>query len=70
VTRYAFLEAYREAAEKRGLFESWEQMRRLIDLFTLEKAFYELAYEIDHRPDWLGVALAGIRELLAGTGHD
>jgi maltose alpha-D-glucosyltransferase/alpha-amylase len=45
-------------------------MRGLIDLFTLEKAFYELAYEADHRPDWLRIALAGIRDLLAGTDYD
>ncbi|HEV2977106.1 MAG TPA: maltose alpha-D-glucosyltransferase [Casimicrobiaceae bacterium] len=70
VTRSAFLDAYRETAEKRGLFEAWQPMRGLIDLFTLEKAFYELAYEADHRPDWLRIALAGIRDLLAGTDYD
>ena len=70
MTRVTFLDAYRDTAQKHSLFEAWEQMRGLIDLFTLEKVLYELAYEVDHRPDWLRVPLAGIRDLLAGVGHD
>ncbi len=69
-THRAFLDAYRDAANGQGLFESWQEARKLIALFTLEKAFYELAYEADHRPDWLRTALAGIRDLLAGDGDD
>jgi maltose alpha-D-glucosyltransferase/alpha-amylase len=30
----------------------------------IEKAFYELAYEADHRPDWLPIPLAGLLRLL------
>ena len=37
--------------------------RALLDLFELEKALYELRYEIDNRPDWIGVPLAGIAAL-------
>ena len=32
---------------------------RLLDFFLLEKAFYEIEYELAHRPDWLRVPLAG-----------
>ena len=60
----AFLDAYRDAAKGRGSFGAWEDARELIELFTLEKAFYELAYEVDHRPDWVHVPLAGIHDLL------
>ena len=63
-TREAFLDAYRDAAKARGSFGVWDDARELIELFTLEKAFYELAYEVDHRPDWVHVPLAGIHELL------
>jgi maltose alpha-D-glucosyltransferase/alpha-amylase len=38
--------------------------RALVHAFTLDKALYELAYEINHRPDWVGIPLAGIRKLL------
>ncbi|HLH97082.1 MAG TPA: maltose alpha-D-glucosyltransferase [Xanthobacteraceae bacterium] len=40
----------------------------LIDFFLLEKACYELEYELAHRPDWLRVPLAGMRRILARSG--
>jgi len=30
----------------------------------LEKAVYELAYELNNRPSWVGIPLAGIRQIL------
>lgn len=36
---------------------------RLIALFEAEKAFYELQYELDHRPDWAWIPLRGIAKL-------
>jgi maltose alpha-D-glucosyltransferase/alpha-amylase len=35
----------------------------LLDLFLLEKALYELRYEIANRPDWVGIPLRGLIEL-------
>jgi len=64
----AFLDAYRDASQGRGSFGTWDDARELIELFTLEKAFYELAYEVDDRPDWVRVPLAGIRDLLPDSG--
>ncbi len=61
--RAAFLDTYREVALAGGLFAdaaAWEGAAALLDLFELEKALYELRYEIDNRPDWIGVPLAGI----------
>ncbi len=40
--------------------------RHLLDLFVLEKALYELRYEIHNRPDWARIPLAGILSLLDG----
>jgi maltose alpha-D-glucosyltransferase / alpha-amylase len=37
---------------------------RLIDLFTIEKALYEVRYELGSRPDWVHVPLRGLLELL------
>lgn len=42
--------------------------RRLLTLFVLEKAFYELRYEINHRPDWVGVPMSGILALIEASG--
>jgi maltose alpha-D-glucosyltransferase / alpha-amylase len=64
VARKAFLDAYRNTASRAALFTSWDEMRGLLDLFLLEKAFYELAYEVDNRPDWVRVPLAGLLDLL------
>jgi maltokinase len=36
----------------------------LLSIFELEKAIYELQYELDNRPDWIAIPVAGIRRLL------
>jgi maltose alpha-D-glucosyltransferase/alpha-amylase len=64
--RKAFLQSYRKAAIAGSLYAddaAFEAERPLLDLFELEKALYELRYEIDNRPDWVGVALGGIAAL-------
>jgi len=38
--------------------------RLLLDMYLIQKAFYELSYELDNRPDWLRVPLAGLAWLL------
>jgi maltose alpha-D-glucosyltransferase/alpha-amylase len=69
-TRQAFLEAYRDSTRGSPLYGSWDDMRQLIDLFEVDKAFYELAYEVDNRPDWVRIPLAGLKEVLEGAGRD
>jgi maltose alpha-D-glucosyltransferase/alpha-amylase len=64
--RQAFLQAYREVVVAGGLYASdaaFDESAPLLDLFELEKALYELRYELDNRPDWVGVPLAGIAAL-------
>ena len=36
----------------------------LLDLYLLEKAFYELVYELNSRPDWVKIPLMGVAALL------
>jgi maltose alpha-D-glucosyltransferase/alpha-amylase len=58
--RRAFLAGYDETARGAGLYPSLDGARGPIDLFELEKALYELAYEINNRPAWVRIPLAGI----------
>lgn len=52
----AFLEGYTAALRlKPGAVDP-----QLLSLFALEKAYYELRYEMENRPDWLSVPLQGI----------
>jgi maltose alpha-D-glucosyltransferase/alpha-amylase len=38
--------------------------QQLLDLFLLQKAFYEIAYEAANRPGWLSIPVRGVMELL------
>jgi maltose alpha-D-glucosyltransferase/alpha-amylase len=40
----------------------------LLDLFLLQKAFYEIAYEAANRPSWLSIPVRGVVEILGGEG--
>ena len=42
---------------------------RMLDFFLLEKALYEIEYELAHRPDWLRVPLTGILRILDNTNE-
>jgi maltose alpha-D-glucosyltransferase/alpha-amylase len=37
----------------------------LLDFFELEKALYEVSYELNNRPDFLAIPLAGLLRILA-----
>ena len=61
-----FLAAYRAAMTDTRLWPSeTTSSKRLLDFFLLEKVFYEIEYELAHRPDWLRVPLAGALRVLS-----
>lgn len=65
--RAAFLDGYLAADDDEGILpEDTAHVRKLIALFEAEKAFYELAYEINNRPAWIGIPLRGISKLFVG----
>jgi trehalose synthase-fused probable maltokinase len=45
-----------------------EDVRLLFDAFFVEKAMYELGYELNNRPDWVEIPLHGLVETLEITG--
>jgi trehalose synthase-fused probable maltokinase len=60
-----FLRAYRSAAgDAQFLPASPAEFDALLRVHLLEKAIYELGYELNNRPAWLAMPLEGIREIL------
>ncbi|CAN5825642.1 maltose alpha-D-glucosyltransferase [soil metagenome] len=60
-TAASFLSGYLDAVEGAGVIPAEEdQTRILLDAYLLEKAVYELGYELNNRPDWVATPLAGI----------
>jgi len=61
--RSEFLAGYLAEADP-TIIPAGSVLDRRLRLFELEKALYELHYELGHRPDWVRVPVAGILQLL------
>jgi len=60
-----FVQAYREAMTDARLWpRAAADSDRLLDFFLIEKALYEVEYELSHRPHWVRVPLAGILRIM------
>jgi maltose alpha-D-glucosyltransferase/alpha-amylase len=61
----AFLQAYVDLTAGTSLLPPAREDRQiLLDVLLLEKALYEVSYELNNRPAWVAVPLKGIRQLL------
>jgi maltose alpha-D-glucosyltransferase/alpha-amylase len=60
----AFLHGYRETISDHPLLPPPEDAQTLLLALLLEKASYELLYELNNRPTWVDIPLSGLRELL------
>jgi maltose alpha-D-glucosyltransferase / alpha-amylase len=59
-----FLRAYRKAiAAKPDLLPSSERWQPLLNAYLLEKALYEVMYELNNRPTWIHIPVAGVLAL-------
>lgn len=62
----AFLGGWLGMADGAGILPSTKEARDvLLEFFLLEKCIYEIGYELDHRPEWLDIPVAGMLALLA-----
>jgi maltose alpha-D-glucosyltransferase/alpha-amylase len=62
----AFLKEYVETmGDSPILPQSGSDMALLLNVLLLEKALYEVNYELNNRPDWLGIPLRGVVHELA-----
>ncbi len=60
-----FLNSYLELAQASPFLpSSQEDLECLLDFFRLEKAMYELGYEVNTRPTWVDVPARGILDIL------
>ena len=61
----SFLQSYLTTAKDSGFLPQTEQeMEVLLDAYLLEKAIYELGYELNNRPTWADIPLQRILQLL------
>jgi len=59
-----FLRAYRDTAQDAEFSPiNGADFRKLLDIFLLDKALYEVLYEMNSRPAWLRIPLMGILSL-------
>ena len=60
----AYLKGYLEVVGGSGIVPSKDDhIRKLLDGLIVEKAAYELEYELNNRPDWVEIPLQGILEI-------
>jgi maltose alpha-D-glucosyltransferase/alpha-amylase len=62
---WAFMRGYLQAAGHASFVpKADDELRILLDAFIMEKAIYELGYELNNRPDWLLIPLHSIAQML------
>jgi maltokinase len=62
--RSRFLEGYLETVDQSLLPVGQAAIDRMLAVYELEKSVYELRYELDNRPEWVSIPVAGIHRLI------
>jgi maltose alpha-D-glucosyltransferase / alpha-amylase len=61
----AFLDGYLTVmGESNILPQDSDELAKMLDAYLLEKAVYELGYELGNRPDWAAIPLQGVLDML------
>ncbi len=61
-----FLDSYQKSVRGAGFLPQDEaEVELMLHTFLLDKAVYELGYELNNRPEWISIPLRGVMELLA-----
>jgi trehalose synthase-fused probable maltokinase len=65
--RARFLDGYMASADPAILPIGQASIEKLLAILELERAMYELVYDLNNRPEWVPIAVASITRLLART---
>ncbi|MBK0402992.1 maltose alpha-D-glucosyltransferase [Adhaeribacter sp. BT258] len=66
-----YMESYLEKMQDKNILpDNTEDFEVLIQTFLLEKAIYELGYELNNRPDWVLIPLRGIKSIMNSEKHN
>jgi maltose alpha-D-glucosyltransferase/alpha-amylase len=63
-TETTFLDAYADTTKEAPFLPAPPARYTFLWAFLLDKALYEVRYELNHRPDWAWLPLHGLRRLL------
>ena len=66
-SQQAFLDGWRAAVAGSAIEYDAVSERELLRFFLIEKALYEVDYELNNRPGWLAIPLRGVLSLLGGA---
>ena len=60
-----FLQSYLRTTD-RAIFipQNREDLQIMLEAYLLDKAVYEIGYELNHRPDWVVIPIRGIKHIL------
>ena len=62
----AFLRTYLDTSGDAGYIpRSQDELQTLLDAYLLDKAMYELRYELNNRPQWVAIPLEGVASLVS-----
>ncbi len=64
VRYFAISEAAPIFTQEVGAAPDQDEIEKLLGVYVIEKAIYELGYEMNNRPDWVKIPLRGILDLL------
>jgi maltose alpha-D-glucosyltransferase/alpha-amylase len=66
-----FLKGYLEATRSASFApKSQDEFTLMLSVHMLEKAIYELGYELNNRPDWVDIPIAGILRMVTPEESD
>ena len=63
-----FLQSYLEATGNAAFIpQNSEDLAIMLEAYLLDKAVYEIGYELNHRPSWVVIPIRGIKHILEST---